>query len=76
MGHTRAVAPPPPPILLKDGPQDFFKIEEKMAGYRMSKKIFEKCLKTHLKQSLSWREMKNGKRLILALSKFFEQLQN
>ena len=65
-----------PPILLKDGPQDFFKIEEKMAGYRMSKKILEKCLKTRLKQSLSWREMKNGKRLILALSKFFEQLQN
>ena len=47
-----------PPILLKDGPQDFFEIEEKMAGYRMSKNIFEKCLKTRLRESLSWREMK------------------
>ena len=54
-----------PPILSKDGPQDFFKLEEKMAGYRISKNISEKCLKTRLKKSLSWKDMKNDKTLIL-----------
>ena len=37
-----------------------------MAGYTMSKNIFEKCLKRCLRQSLRWREMINGKRLMLA----------
>ena len=55
-----------PPILWKNGPWDFFKIEGKVAGYRMSKNISKKCLKTRFKKVIELERDENGKKLILA----------
>ena len=56
-GHMEAITPPP--ILLKDGPQDFFKIEEKMDEQERFPEMLENALEI-------WRAMKNSKRFILA----------
>ena len=62
-GHMGAIAPP---FYRKMVLKISLKSKRKMAGYRMSKNIFEKCLKRCLRQSLRWREMINGKRFMLA----------